>query len=344
MSVSDTSRPAAISGAPQPLTAILPNGRVVWLRVSPAIAPVGAVRDLRADAVHSIARRRAALVEQRAGLARLAGTAAADLRRLSESQLSASRRARRRLARGAARLDRRFVAARHTHALARGREARAVEEAISRGGRRALWDALLVASAAPLFSAYGQPGHLLGDANLALTASLLVWLLGDEIVDALFGAAGASAPGPRDTDIWSYLAPPGNVLTGYWLLSGRQHERFVTGLTPSLAFVERRGRRYTYAATVDLGPALAPDYVEDFRAKTAVPAIAVIREAVPSAIGESTRVRIVAVSARVDAGELTIEVTVRVTAPGPSRPPGPALFDRLAVAWMVDVLPSTPAE
>ena len=70
-----------------------------------------------------------------------------------------------------------------------------------------------------------------GANNLTLTLSLLIWLVGDEIVDALFGSEEASPYPLRDTDAWSYLAPIGNLLAGWWLLGDRQHERFITGFT-----------------------------------------------------------------------------------------------------------------
>jgi hypothetical protein len=356
MSVSDTSRTAALDGrfreedrgAPargeRQLTAILPSGRVVWLRVTPALASVSSVRDLASRGAASSQERRAALLRQRASLARLARSADADARRLSQAQVRRARTLRQRLAAGAMRLERRFATARDANRRQIERHVRSQEEAIARAGRRAFWDSLVVASAAPLFSAFGQVGQPFGEHNLVLTLSLLVWLAGDEVVDAVFGAAAASDHSPHDTDIWSYLAPVGNVLTGYWLLSGRQHEKFVTALTPVTTFTSEPslgGRHYTYVATVDLAPLLAVDHVEDFRNLASVPVVATVSEAVLSSVGQAADARIESVSARVEAATLTITVTATVTGLRRRRPPGPAIFDRLVVAWMVDALPAT---
>lgn len=356
MSVSDTPRTAALDrrfrdidrGAPvrgeRHLTAILPNGRVAWLRVTPALAPVSSVRDLASRVVASERERRAVMLRQRDRLARLVRSSEADARRLSEGKVRRAGQLRQRLAKGAARLERRFVKARDAHQQHAQRQASLREDAATRLGRRAFWDSLLLASAAPLFSAFGQAGDPFGEHNVALTASLLVWLAGDDVVDAIFGAAGSPDHAPHDTDIWSYLAPAGNLLTGWWLLSDRQHERFVTGVS-SVATIpspqKRVGPRFIFEERVDLEPHLAIDDFEDFRGRTDVPVVVTLREAALSATGTRRRARVEAIGASVSGGILTLRVSVEVRGLRGNRPTVPALFERLEVAWMLDARPTT---
>ena len=62
---------------------------------------------------------------------------------------------------------------------------------------RSTWDSILLASSLPLFAAYGERARPFGPHNLTLLLSQLVWLCGDELVDAIFGAEHES-PYPID--------------------------------------------------------------------------------------------------------------------------------------------------
>jgi hypothetical protein len=117
-------------------------------------------------------------------------------------------------------------------------------ETARRMRRRDLWDKILIATSLPLFAAYGQRGNPFGVNNLTLLISLLIWLVGDEIADTLFRSAEKSPYPLRDADIWSYIAPAGNLLAGWWLMDGQQHERFVVGLTSTSGSVGADGPVY----------------------------------------------------------------------------------------------------
>ena len=152
----------------------------------------------------------------------------------------------------------------------------------------------------------------------------------------------------RDLDIWSYLAPVGNVLTGWWLLDSTQRDRFVTGTEENFLVVQpplfvlasasssQRRVRSTYIAQVDLTTRIASGHIDDFRTYTNVPAVATIASASlrPELQGDAFTIE--NLSARVDAGILTITLVAVV---GPSRfglTKRDHAFSTLEVAWLVD--------
>src|SRR5262249_56031979 len=104
-------------------------------------------------------------------------------------------------------------------------------ETVDRLRRRDFWDKVLIATSLPLFAAYGDRRSPFGANNLTLVLSLLIWLVGDEVVESIFGTDEKSPYLLRDADAWSYIAPIGNVLAAWWLLSDQQHERFITAVT-----------------------------------------------------------------------------------------------------------------
>src|SRR5262249_14323104 len=130
---------------------------------------------------------------------------------------------------GDQRIDRKLAKAAEGYLSHVERQLRIERETVRRLGRRSLWDQIVIVSAFLLFAAYGQPGQPFGANNVTLALSLLIWLVGDEIVDLLFGPEQASPYPLRDTDAWSYIAPAGSLLAGWWLLGDQQHERFVAG-------------------------------------------------------------------------------------------------------------------
>ncbi len=213
------------------LAAILPNGRIVWLRVDESLAPVRALGNLGQLADNTARWRRASVQSQSEAIERLSRTIASDTERTLDARIARTGATRRRIVASNRRLDRKLAKAREEHRARVEKQLRIERESVARLGRRDLWDKLLVLSSLPLFTAYGQPGAPLSANNVALLLTLLVFLVGDQIVDALFGS-GEKSPYPvRDADVWTYLAPAANLLAGWWLLSDRQHERFVAGRT-----------------------------------------------------------------------------------------------------------------
>ena len=94
-------------------------------------------------------------------------------------------------------------------------------ENVRRLKRRDLWDKILIASSLPLFAAYGQRASPFSVNNLTLTLSLLIFLAGDHVVEALFGAGGAKTRCTpwttrmrgRISHRWAISSPPGGCST-----------------------------------------------------------------------------------------------------------------------------------
>jgi hypothetical protein len=340
-------RRGAPSRGARTLAAILPNGRVVWLRLGPPLAPAVSLNHLAQAAENATRWRQAAAQHQSEAIDGLSRALAADAERFSDAKLERARALRRRMVVGDRRLDRRLARAREEHRSRVERQLRIERETVRRLGRRDLWDKIVVASSAPLFAAYGQPGRPFGANNVALTLSLLIWLVGDEIVDLLFGT-GEKSPYPlRDTDAWSYIAPIGNLLSGWWLLDGLQHERFIAGFAkgsgepfkadPNPAAPPGTELIYQYVAELKLSGAMRPEHFLDFATFTGVPVVATVRSVTPSAAGIAAATRVGGLSAAVDEGTLKATVTVfaqdlRVLPTDPI----PSVLDDFEVAWMVD--------
>jgi hypothetical protein len=225
---------AAPAGGKTTVVAVLPSGRVAWLRLAPALAPASATNDLLRQVERSSDRRDFALERQADAVERLRDRVAADSDRLGRDRLARARRLRRRLATTYARLDKRLVSENTALNAAAEQHEQQMREYTRRLGNRAFWDRFTVATSAPLFAAYGTRDNPFSVDNLALTLSLLVWLVGDEVVQALFAPKNEEPDALREPDIWSFLSPIGNVFAGWWLEHDRQHDRFVSGIASLL--------------------------------------------------------------------------------------------------------------
>lgn len=330
------------------ITATLPNGRTAWLHLDPAPVSVAEINRLvsaleRADARHALA-----LQSESDALARLSRATARDVQRLTEARVRGDLELRAQMAVGDARIAQKVRRGiRRDRAVVR-KDWRHIQAVAQRIRRRSIWDHVVVASAVPLFAAYGQRGNPLGINNITLALSLGVWLVGDEIGDALSGRPSERTGVVRELDLWSHLAPIGNVLTGWWLLRDSQQERFATGIADAF----RPGRRdlfalaatsgssthirSTYVAQIDLAAHVAADHIDDLRTFTKVPALATLVSATLRDELKSGAFRIRGISASVDAGILTITVVVYF---GPSRfgvTSRDSIFSDLTVAWAVD--------
>jgi hypothetical protein len=325
------------------VTGLLPNGRVVWLRIDPPLAPAVAVDHLAQLVEHKARWRRAATLTQSESVTRLSRTVAADAERMSDGHLGRAKALRRQIVAGDHRIDRKLAKAAEEYRSRIEQQLRIELDSIRRLGRRDLWDQLVVVSAFPLFAAYGQPGRPFGANNVALALSLLIWLVGDEIVDFLFGSEQASPYPLRDTDAWSYVAPVGNLLAGWWLLDDRQHQRFVVGrvVIPRDSFktsptgaaaVMAPELVYQYETRIGLSRLVAPEHFPDFQRFTNVPAVATITSIRRTAAGAAARIG--PPRAKVLNGELTI----RLEAAAPHAPGGPIppILDELEIVWIVD--------
>ena len=335
-------RDAAHREAPPPqgarlLTAILPDGRTVRLAVAAPLAPAAMVSHL-ARVADDVARRQySSTVHQRSAIRRLSRSVTVDTARLSTAKAKRAAGMRRRLVARYQRLDTRVTKAVTDFRTRVDRQLKIETESARRLGRRDLWDKIVIASSLPLFAAYGQQGQLSNTANLALTLSLLIWLVGDEVVQSLFGSDEKSVYPWRDTDIWSYLAPIGNILTAFWLFGDRQNERFITGVTTVKAGVtltEVPGQTFRQFENVDLSPRIAPDHRDDFETFKDVRVVATVGA---TRLPAGAEVRSIGASVR--RGRLQLTFDVVTAAPVTT---GPTALGEVDVAWIVDTADPTP--
>ncbi|MEO8078743.1 MAG: hypothetical protein ABI818_20630 [Acidobacteriota bacterium] len=338
-------RDADHRGAPprgaRELTAMLPNGRTVWLRVAAPLAPATAVSHVSQLAETLAERRRSSTIGLAESIERLSKTIVEDAERLERARLARVGALRRRIASADNAVDARLAKARQEFRSRLARQLKIDRENIRRLRRRDLWDKILLASALPLFTAYGERGNPFGSNNLTLTISLLIWLVGDRVVEALFGSDAAKSPyALEDADAWSYIAPFGNLLAGWWLLGDRQHERFVTRVTTLK--LENTSHRapdgtifYRYRAEVDLQRVIAKGHFEDFATFSGVTAVAAIGGIRWSPAAAALDPRIERLAAKVDGGRLrlTFRAVAQTAAPiGPY----PSALGEVDVAWLVD--------
>jgi hypothetical protein len=170
--------------------------------------------------------------------------------------------------------------------------------------------------------------------------------VGDEVSDAVFRSKGSPEP-LRDADIWSYIAPAGNLLAGWWLMDGLQHERFVAGLTREFAREESPVPvspgmlRHVYVSEVPLSKVVAPRHFQDFQTFRDVPVVAILRTATLNVTGAAVE-HVSAIVNEVTPGLVTkgkpgiLVLTVTIVAPDPGVAPAPSVVEELEVAWMVD--------
>jgi hypothetical protein len=310
------------------------RGRTAGLRIEPTLVSVTELEQLRRAIQFRSLYRAEAEQATHVGVRELGERVGTDVKRLVRRQSRDHRRLEQKVGAGDLENERRFI--RESKKLDRETdklEAHA-EAALQRLQRRHLWDEITLIGSLPLFAAYGRRANPLAENNVALTISALVWLLGDEITDFFSGTPRPRDEIVRDRDIWSYIAPFGSLLTGWWLFNEQQHEQFVTGISdqfveqPTLAPAEQR----VFVVSFDLGPFIAPGHIEDFRTFAGVPVVASAMGewlAALSALGADN----VALSTLVELGVLTIVVTA--TSSTKSLPQEP--LPRPTVAWMVDV-------
>lgn len=327
------------AGGARQLTAILPNGRTVWLRVNRPLSPLASATDIARLAERSIERRASRNTAQARAIARRSAGLVAAAAIMERARLARARALRRRVVASHKKLDRRLLEARDAFRARLDKQLKVDREGARRLRRRDLWDKVLMVTSLPLFVAYGDRKNPFGSHNLTLSFLMLLWLAGDHVVEAVFGSHSKSPYAVPDADAWSYLAPIGNVLAAWWLLGDRQHQRFVTGVTTVKLEKPARGTIYRYRVTVSLSDYIATGHFEDFATFDRVPAVATIGSLRLSNDGRTIDARIDRLSARVIDGHLTLSLRV---VPQKLTSPLPADLGDVDIAWMVDTdRPST---
>jgi hypothetical protein len=100
---------------------------------------------------------------------------------------------------------------------------------------RSTWNTALAASAIPLFAAYGD--RAVGDnanpfttKNMIISLSTAGWLFADDLI--IRYVARGNKKWRKAGKVWNIVAPFANWATVYYFMKNKQHERFVTGVTP----------------------------------------------------------------------------------------------------------------
>jgi hypothetical protein len=209
------------------VTAILPNGRQSRMRIVPTVASVREVNRLRVSLLSNERRQSQANVRNAKAIRSLAVAQASTLKRLTAQQVKSDKDLGMRIVEGHNRLDKRITKELGSGTGFSDKRSKRMLRQLERQRRRALMDGVLLATAAPFFSAYGDKSNPFGFNNLVLTGSTVGWMVGDELIDAF---AGKSSMMRSLATVWSYAAPVGNGLTNYLALRNYQHERFISGV------------------------------------------------------------------------------------------------------------------
>jgi hypothetical protein len=314
----------------------MPNGQTVSLVLDPAPVSGAEIDQLRRAIQRRSLLRAEAQQENAVAVRELAQRVRTDVKRFTRRQIRMDRRLELQSRVGDRVNQRRFEKAAVQFRREHHKQELDAHRALQRLERRGLWDGITVASSAPVFAAYGHRSNPFAEANVTLLISALVWLLGDEITDVLADTPRPANEVMRDRDMWSYIAPVGNVLTAWWLFADRQHERFVSGFANRFIEVRipRRDRpeRRILQTTIDLSEFVAADHFEDFRAFAGV---AVATSPVGTwqdemrALGADN----IRVSAFVELGVMTIVVSVASS----TKSLPLTLLPQPTVAWLIDV-------
>jgi len=210
------------------VTAILPNGRRSRMRIIPTVAPIAEVNRLKQ--VVQVNERRQAVATHRnsRAIASLAQAQASAVKQLTAQQVKSDKDLGKRIIEGHNRLDKRITKELSGGSGSLDKHGKRLMRHMKRQRQRSIMNNVLVASALPLFAAYGDRSKPWASRNLLLTGSLVGWMLGDELLDSY---AGKSKGGRGVATAWSWGAPVGNFLTSYFPMRNKQHQRFLSGVT-----------------------------------------------------------------------------------------------------------------
>ncbi len=293
------------------VTAILPNGRRTKMMFRPALATRTDVNRLtRQISANGVKQAKAIRVQAR-NIKLLKSAQSSAVKSLTAQHLKSTKLLTKQITDGDKNLDKRITKlVRNQKKSGRKHDAKMLAK-VRDQQRRSTWNSVLIASTIPLFAAYGDravgdDGNPITKKNAIIAGSTAVWLFADDLVYR-FLTRGKKWHGALN--IWNYAAPVGNALTVWFFMKNRQHERFVTGVTPI------RGRTEVSVGLVPVGEDHGFDRFSN------PPVIATLNRADAGVRG---------VNARVDQG------TLKITLLGS----GNSFTDESTadVAWQVDTL------
>jgi hypothetical protein len=297
------------------VTAVLPNGRRSRMRIIPTLAPVSEVNRLRAVIAINDRRQAKATSNNSRAIARLAVTQASAVRKLTAEQVKSDKDLRRRLVEGDNRLDKRITKELSGGSGILDRHGKKLLAQLREQRMRSVMNSVTLATALPFWASYGTKGDPFSRNNLTMGISTAGWLVGDELLDQFGGRTGGVK---TFATIWSYLAWAGNGATMYFLLKDRQHQRFISGVTPVTNNSGANGDTDAVVLLTKNSSLIAKDFMDEFKGQRHT----VVATMVDKGIVNNRDVR-----ATLDGETLTL--TVKAMTNG----------DTANVAWIVDTRP-----
>jgi hypothetical protein len=315
------------------VTAILANGRRTKMMFKPTLATRMDVNRLtRQISVNSIKQTKAIRMQGK-NITLLKSAQGSAVKSLTAQQLKSSKLLTKQITDGDKNLDKRITK------LVSNQKKSGLKQDVKMLGkvrdqqRRSTWNSVLIASAIPLFAAYGD--RAVGDnanpltkKNLIIAGSTAGWLFADDLIDRFLtrGSKKWSSAG----GIWNIAAPFANWATVYYFMKDKQHERIVTGVVPVL----NNGVEQPFEVLQHIGE----DYQSDFKKIKNPGVVATIQS--QENTGNATGVQ-----ARISDGKLWLKLLVgleNVTVPGTGDDSDiiPVVPDdgTVMVAWSLDTM------
>jgi hypothetical protein len=289
----------------------LANGRKAVVQVAPPLASASEVNRLRGIVNTNERRRAASDAANSRAINRLAAAQTNFVKAQTAQQVRSDRELGKRIVEVGARLDKRITTELASQKVNIAKHDKRIFRRIKRVRYQMLMNDVLLASALPIYAAYGKQGSPFDNRNLALTGILGGFLIGDELIGMATGMGKSSKAMNTLSTTWATLAPIGNGLTDFLLFRKKQNTRFVTGTT-------------IIPATLSTVPAFdVPVATGSFADFSALPEVSVVATVVSSAPAT--------VMASVSKGQLTLTLSAAAPVGGAT------------VAWVVDTEGVTPA-
>jgi len=318
------------------VTAILANGRRTKMMFKPTLATRTDVNRLtRQISVNNIKQAKAIQVQGK-NIKLLKSAQGTAVKSLTAQQLKSSKLLTKQITDGDKNLDKRITKLVSSQKKSGRRQDVKMLAQVRDQQRRSKWNSVLIASAIPLFAAYGD--RAVGDSanpltkkNLIIAGSTAGWLFADDVIDRFL--TRGSKKWRSAGNIWNIVAPVANWATVYYFMKDKQHQRIVTGVEDVL----NNGIEQEFAVLQHIGE----DYQSDFKNIANKRVVATIRK--QDGTGNATGVQ-----ARIDDdGKLWLKLLVGLesvnvptttesgaTDPIPVEPDG----EIVSVAWSLDTM------
>lgn len=215
------------------VTAILPNGRKTKMMFKPSLATRTDVNRLTRQIRTNGVKQARAIRVQGKNIKLLKSAQSSAIKSLTAQQLKAGKLLTKQIADGDKNLDKRITKLVSAQKKSGRRQDQKMLRQVRQQQKRSTWNTALVASAIPLFAAYGdravgEKANPLTKKNLLIAGSTAGWLFADDLISryVMRGSKKWRSAG----NVWNVVAPFMNCGMVYYFMKDKQHERFVTGV------------------------------------------------------------------------------------------------------------------